>query len=227
MAKDKDVKGLTVKKNEDFSEWYTQLIQKAELADYSAVSGCIIYKPNSYGIWEKIRDEVDRRFKAIGIKNAYFPLFIPEKLLQKEASHIKGFSPEVAWVTHAGNTKLEERIAVRPTSETIMYDSYSKWIRSHRDLPLRLNQWNNVVRWEFKHPTPFLLGREFLWNEGHTAFATKEAAEAEVLDILNEYSLIFEKLLTIPVIKGKKSEKEKFAGADFTLSVEAFLPTGK
>ncbi len=226
-GKDKDLKGLTVKKKEDFSEWYTQLIQKAELADYSAVSGCIIYRPNSYLVWEKIRDEVDRRFKAIGIKNAYFPLFIPEKLLQKEASHIEGFSPEVAWVTHAGDSKLDERIAVRPTSETIMYDSYSKWIRSHRDLPLRLNQWNNVVRWEFKHPTPFLRGREFLWNEGHTAFATKKEAEAEKDQIIGIYKEVCENYLALPSLIGKKSEKEKFAGAEYTVSMEFLMPHGK
>ncbi|MBI2102225.1 proline--tRNA ligase [Candidatus Woesearchaeota archaeon] len=222
-----DVKGLTVKKSEDFSEWYTQLIQKAELADYSAVSGCIIYRPNSYAVWEKIRDEVDRRFKAIGIKNAYFPLFIPEKLLQKEASHIEGFSPEVAWVTQAGDSKLDERIAVRPTSETIMYDSYSKWIRSHRDLPLRLNQWNNVVRWEFKHPVPFLRGREFLWNEGHTVFATKKEAEAEKDQIIGIYKEVCENYLALPSLIGKKSEKEKFAGAEYTVSMEFLMPNGK
>ncbi len=223
----KNTLGITVKKSEDFSEWYTQLIQKAELADYSAVSGCIIYRPNSYGIWEKIRDEIDQRFKAIGIKNAYFPLFIPEKLLQKEAAHIQGFSPEVAWVTHAGESKLDERIAVRPTSETIMYDSYSKWIRSHRDLPLRLNQWNNVVRWEFKHPTPFLRGREFLWNEGHTAFATKKEAEAEKDQIIGIYKEVCDNYLALPSLIGKKSEKEKFAGAEYTVSMEFLMPHGK
>src|SRR3989344_5941987 len=148
MVKEKDTKGITISKTKDFSEWYTQVIQKADLADYSSVSGCIIFKPTSYAIWEKIQQVVDARLKAMGVKNAYFPLLIPEKLLQKEASHVAGFTPEVAWVTEVGNTKLNERLAVRPTSETIMYDSYSKWIRSHNDLPLRINQWNNVIRWE-------------------------------------------------------------------------------
>jgi len=226
MAKN-DIKGITVKKEEDFSEWYTQVIQKADLADYSIVSGCIVYKPNSYAIWEKIKDLVDQRFKNVGIKNAYFPLFIPESLLQKEAAHVEGFSPEVAWVTHAGKNKLGERLAVRPTSETIMYDSYSKWIRSHKDLPLRINQWNNVVRWEFKHPTPFLRGREFLWNEGHTCFATKEEAEAEKDQIIGIYDDVCKNYLALPSLIGKKSEKEKFAGAIYTVSLEFIMPNGK
>jgi prolyl-tRNA synthetase len=226
MAK-KDTKGITVKKEEDFSEWYTQVIQKADLADYSAVSGCIVYKPNSYSVWEVIKDVTDKKFKAVGIKNAYFPLFIPESLLQKEANHIEGFAAEVAWVTHAGNSKLAERLAVRPTSETIMYDSYSKWIRSYNDLPLRLNQWCNVVRWEFKHPTPFLRGREFLWNEGHTCFATKEEAEAEGKEIIDIYDDVCKNYLAMPSIIGIKSEKEKFAGAEYTISMEFIMPNGK
>ena len=223
----KDTKGITVKKEEDFSEWYTQVIQKADLADYSAVSGCIVYKPNSYSIWEVIKDVTDKKFKAVGIKNAYFPLFIPESLLQKEAKHIEGFAPEVAWVTHAGNSKLAERLAVRPTSETIMYDSYSKWIRSYNDLPLRLNQWCNVVRWEFKHPTPFLRGREFLWNEGHTVFATKKEAEEEGKEIIGIYDTVCKDYLAMPSLIGKKSEKEKFAGAEYTISMEFIMPNGK
>jgi prolyl-tRNA synthetase len=225
MAK-KDQKGLTVKK-EDFNEWYPQVIQKADLADYSSVSGCIVYKPNSYAIWEKIKEVTDKKFKAIGIKNAYFPLFIPESLLQKEANHIEGFAPEVAWVTHAGNSKLNERLAIRPTSETIMYDSYSKWIRSYNDLPLRINQWNNVVRWEFKHPTPFLRGREFLWNEGHTCFATKKEAEAEGPEIIGIYDDVCKNYLAMPSLIGRKSEKEKFAGAEYTTSMEFIMPNGK
>ncbi len=222
----KDIKGITAKK-ENFSEWYPQLIQKADLADYSAVSGCIIYKPNSYLIWEKIRDITDKKFKEIGIKNSYFPLFIPESLLKKESAHIKGFAPEVAWVTHAGNTKLDERLAVRPTSETIMYEAYAKWIRSHKDLPLRFNQWNNVVRWEFRHPTPFLRGREFLWNEGHTCFANKKEAEKEKDQILNIYKDVCENYLALPSLIGKKSETEKFAGAEYTISLEFLMPNGK
>ncbi|MBU0456897.1 MAG: proline--tRNA ligase [Nanoarchaeota archaeon] len=223
----KNTLGITVKKDKDFSEWYTQIIQKADLADYSSVSGCIVYKPNSYSIWEKIKEITDKKFKAVGIKNAYFPLFIPESLLQKEAKHIEGFAPEVAWVTHAGSSKLNERLAVRPTSETIMYDSYSKWIRSYNDLPLRINQWNNVVRWEFKHPTPFLRGREFLWNEGHTCFATKEEAEAEGKEIIDIYDDVCKNYLAMPSLIGKKSEKEKFAGAVYTISMEFIMPNSK
>lgn len=226
MAK-KDTKGITVKKTEDFSEWYTQVIQKAEFIEYSPVSGCYILRPNAYQIWEKVQLYFDNLIKKDGVKNAYFPLFIPESFLNKEAEHVEGFTPEVAWVTHHGESKMPERLAIRPTSETIMYDAYAKWIRSHKDLPLRLNQWCNVVRWEFKNPIPFLRSREFLWQEGHTAFATKKEAEAETLKILDFYAQVFEELYAIPVLKGRKSEKEKFAGADYTLSVETFLPIGK
>jgi len=222
-----DTKGLSAKKEHDFSEWYTQIIQKADLADYSAVSGCIVYKPNSYAIWEKIIQITDKKFKQVGIKNAYFPLLIPESLLQKEATHVQGFTPEVAWVTEAGDTKLSERLAIRPTSETIMYDSYSKWIRSHNDLPLRINQWNNVIRWEFKHPTPFLRGREFLWNEGHTCFATKKEAEAECTQIINIYNDVCENYLALSSLIGKKSKTETFAGAEYTISMEFIMPNGK
>lgn len=219
-----DTKQLTAKKDENFSEWYTQLIQKSNLADYSKVSGCMILKPAAYSIWEKIKCQVDKRIKKLGVKNAYFPLFIPESLLMKEQKHVEGFAPEVAWITEAGDTKLNERLAVRPTSEAIMYDSYSKWIRSWRDLPLKLNQWNNVVRWEFKHPVPFLRTREFLWNEGHTAFATKKEAHKEGRHIVRMYKEIMENYLALPVIIGKKSGKEKFAGAEYTISLETVLP---
>ncbi|MCM2324930.1 MAG: proline--tRNA ligase [Candidatus Woesearchaeota archaeon] len=218
---------MTVKRDEDFSEWYTQVIQKSDMADYTAVSGCIVYKPYSYEIWEKIMAFFNEKIKKSGVRNAYFPLLIPESLLMKEQTHVQGFAPEVAWVTHGGDTKLGERLAVRPTSETIMYDSYSKWVRSHNDLPLRINQWNSVVRWEFKHATPFLRGREFLWQEGHTVFATKEEAEAEVLEILEYYASIYEELLAVPVIRGKKTENEKFAGAEYSTTCETFLPVGK
>ncbi|MBW2980060.1 proline--tRNA ligase [Candidatus Woesearchaeota archaeon] len=223
--KEKQV-GITAKK-ENFSEWYPQVIQKADLADYTEVSGCIVFKPNSYAVWERIVAEVDRRIKKLGVKNAYFPLFIPEKFLKKEQAHVKGFSPEVAWVTHAGGSKLDEKLAVRPTSETIMYDSYSKWIRSWKDLPLRLNQWNSVVRWEFKHPVPFLRTREFLWNEGHTAFATKKEAEKEIQDIINMYNDVLENFLALPGLIGKKTEHEKFAGAEYTISIELLMPNGR
>ncbi len=225
--KDEPTQGITVKKSDDSSEWYTQVIQKAELADYSPVSGCMIYRPRVYAIWEKLQAFFDAGIKKLGVKNCYFPLFIPESLLKREAEHVEGFAPEVAWVTHGGHSELAERLAIRPTSETIMYDSYSKWIRSYRDLPLKLNQWNSVVRWEFKHPVPFLRGREFLWQEGHTVFANKEDAEKEVLDILELYRMVFEEMLAVPVIKGRKSENEKFAGADYSTSVETLSPSGK
>ncbi|RJQ22271.1 proline--tRNA ligase [Candidatus Woesearchaeota archaeon] len=219
--------GLTVKKSQDISEWYTQVIQKAELADYTDVSGCMIFRPRVFAIWEKLTAFFDAEIKKMGVQNTYFPLFIPEKLLTKEAEHVEGFAPEVAWVTHGGHTPLGERLAIRPTSETIMYDAFSKWIQSYRDLPLKINQWVNVVRWEFKHPVPFLRGREFLWQEGHTAFADKKDAEKEVLDILELYRRVFEELLAVPVIKGRKSENEKFAGADYSTSVETLTPSGK
>ncbi|MDP2749512.1 MAG: proline--tRNA ligase [Nanoarchaeota archaeon] len=219
--------GITVKKDQDISEWYTQVIQKAELADYTRVSGCIVFRPRSYAIWEKVQKFLDDKLKKSGVKNAYFPLFIPESLLCKEQEHVEGFTPEVAWVTHSGETKLAERLAVRPTSETIMYDSYSKWIRSHKDLPLRINQWCNVVRWEFKNPVPFLRTREFLWQEGHSCFATEQEADSEVLEILDYYDEIYRDVYAIPALKGRKSEKEKFAGAKYTTSLEIFLPNGK
>lgn len=218
--------GVTAHKD-NFSSWYTQTILKAELIEYTDVSGCIVYRPGSYALWEGIQAFLDAEFKKLGVQNAYFPSLISEKLLQKEADHVEGFAPEVAWVTHAGDSELNERLAIRPTSETIMYAAFSKWVRSHRDLPLLLNQWCNVVRWEFKHPTPFLRGREFLWQEGHTAHATKEAAEKEARTILDIYRRCYEELLAVPVLAGRKSEKEKFAGAEYSLSVEALFPNGK
>ncbi len=227
MAEEKEQKGITVKKDEDFSEWYTQVITKSELADYTQVSGCIVFRPYSYAIWEIIKEEVDKRIKKLGVKNAYFPLLIPESLLNKESEFVEGFSPEVAWVTQGGNTVLNERLAVRPTSEAIMYDSYAKWIRSWRDLPLRLNQWNSVVRFEFKHAVPFLRTREFLWNEGHTAFATKEEAEKEIHDVLNIYKEVVEDYMALYGLLGRKSDKEKFAGAEYTCSFEYLMPSGK
>ncbi len=219
--------GITAKKGEDFSEWYSQLIIKSELVDYTSVSGCFAFRPYGYAIWEKIVAEVDKRLKKRGVKNVYFPLFIPEKLLRKEQQHVKGFAPEVAWVTEAGNTKLDERLAVRPTSETIMYESYSKWIRSWRDLPLKYNQWNNVVRWEFKHPTPLIRTREFLWCEGHTAFATRLEAEQEITEMMALWKEVTESLLALKGLSGRKSEEEKFAGAVASYSIEFLLPNGK
>jgi prolyl-tRNA synthetase len=225
----KDIKdiGITVKKSDDFSEWYTQIILKGELIEYGPVSGCMIIRPYAYSIWESIQEFFNAEIKKMGIQNAYFPMLIPENLFHKEKEHVEGFNPEVAWVTHGGDTLLPERLAIRPTSETIMYDSYKKWIRSWRDLPLRLNQWCNIVRWEFKHPVPFLRTREFLWQEGHTVFTTREEAEKEVYDILNLYARVFEELYAVAVLKGMKSQNEKFAGAVFTTSVEMMLPNGK
>ena len=227
MSEAKQQEGITAKKSGDFDEWYTQAILKSELADYSPVSGCLVYRPSAYAIWEKIRDAADKEFKKAGIQNAYFPLFIPERLLRKEQAHVEGFAPEVAWVTEAGNSKLEERLAIRPTSETIIYEVVRKWIRSWRDLPLRLNLWNSVVRWEFKHPTPFLRGREFLWNEGHTMFASKEEAEAERDQILGIYRKVTEEFLALPGLVGRKSDSEKFAGAIASFSIEHLMPNGK
>lgn len=219
--------GMTVKKEDNFDEWYTQVILKGEIADYSPVSGCMVFRPSGYAIWENIQQETDSKFKKVGIKNTYFPIFIPERLLRKEAEHVQGFAPEVAWVTHAGDSKLDERLAIRPTSETLMYDVVSRWIRSWRDLPLRLNQWNNVVRWEFKHPTPFLRSREFLWNEGHTLFATRAEADAERDEVLGIYKRVTEEFLALPGYLGKKSKSETFAGAEATYSIEHLLPDGK
>ncbi|MDV3243853.1 MAG: proline--tRNA ligase [Nitrososphaerales archaeon] len=219
--------GITAKKAENFDDWYTQVILKSELADYSPVSGCMVFRPAGYAVWEYLQKATDAEFKRVGIRDCYFPLFIPERLLKKEAEHVKGFAPEVAWVTEAGQSKLDERLAIRPTSETLMYEVMSRWVRSWRDLPLRLNQWNNVVRWEFSHPTPFLRGREFLWNEGHTVFATKEEADAERDQILGIYRMITEEYLAIPGYAGRKTDSEKFAGAEATYSIEHLLPDGK
>jgi len=218
--------GISADKDE-FSEWFTQLMIKADLADYTKVSGCMVLKPASYSMWEKASSEIDLRFKKYGMQNVYFPLFIPESLLVKEKEHVEGFTPEVAWVTHAGDTKLNERLAVRPTSEAIMYDSYSRWIRSWRDLPLKYNQWNSVVRWEFKHPTPFLRTREFLWQEGHTAFADQKGAENEGKKIISIYKDVCENIMALPGLVGRKSDKEKFAGAVYTTSIEYYIPNGK
>jgi len=226
MKERKDTKGVTAEKD-DFTEWFIQVMLKAELADYSSVSGMMVFRERAYHIWERIKEECDKRFKKLGIKNAYFPLFIPEKTFDKLKEHTSDFSPEVAWVTHGGNTKLNERLAVRPTSETIMYESYAKWIRSWRDLPLKLNQWNNVVRWEFKHPVPFLRTREFLWNEGHTVFADKKEAEAEGKDIIRIYDEVCRRYLALPSLIGKKSRKETFPGAEYTISMEFYMPNGK
>ncbi len=219
--------GMTVKKLENFSEWYTQVVQKADLADYGITQGTIAFKPTAYAIWEKVQRIFDDKIKETGHKNAYFPLLIPENLLKKEAEHFEGFIPEVFWVTHSGDNKLGERLAVRPTSETIIYSFLSKWIRSWRDLPLLLNQWCNILRAEIKSTKPFTRTSEFLWQEGHTAHATVEEAEKEVMYILEEYRDVIENYLAVPVLTGKKSELEKFAGAIYTTTLEGMMPDGK
>ncbi|XP_027537523.1 bifunctional glutamate/proline--tRNA ligase isoform X6 [Neopelma chrysocephalum] len=215
--------GLEVKKEENLSEWFSQVITKAEMIEYYDVSGCYVLRPWAHAIWEAIRDFFDAEIKKLGVENCYFPMFVSQAALETEKSHIADFAPEVAWVTRSGKTELAEPIAIRPTSETVMYPSYAKWVQSHRDLPIKLNQWCSVVRWEFKHPQPFLRTREFLWQEGHTAFATYEEAAEEVLQILDLYAQVYEDLLAIPVVKGRKTEKEKFAGGDYTTTLEAFI----
>ncbi|XP_062346422.1 bifunctional glutamate/proline--tRNA ligase isoform X2 [Cinclus cinclus] len=215
--------GLEAKKEENLSEWFSQVITKSEMIEYYDVSGCYILRPWAHAIWEAIKDFFDAEIKKLGVENCYFPMFVSQAALETEKSHIADFAPEVAWVTRSGKTELAEPIAIRPTSETVMYPSYAKWVQSHRDLPIKLNQWCSVVRWEFKHPQPFLRTREFLWQEGHTAFATYEEAAEEVLQILDLYAQVYENLLAIPVVKGRKTEKEKFAGGDYTTTLEAFI----
>ena len=226
---DEDITSLGIinKKEENFSDWYSECITKSEMVDYYDISGCYILRPWSYEIWEKIQEYFNNLIKKIGVKNCYFPLFVSQKALFKEKEHVEGFSPEVAWVTKSGKSDIDPPIAIRPTSETIMYPAFAKWIRSHRDLPLLYNQWTNIVRWEFKNPTPFIRTREFLWQEGHTAHATFEEADKMVYQILDYYSMIYEDLLACPVIKGKKSENEKFPGGYSTTSIETILPNGK
>jgi len=221
---DEDTKKMTWKKTEDFGMWYAELVKKSELVVASDVSGCYVLRPAAMFMWDQIRRFMDDRIVESGVQNAYFPLFISEAALFKEKDHVEGFEPEVAWVTHSGKSKLANRVAVRPTSETVMYPIFKDWIRSHTDLPLRINQWCNVVRWEFKDPTPFLRTREFLWQEGHSCFATREEACEEVYEILDLYADTYSEMLAIPTIKGLKTENEKFPGADFTTTVEAYVP---
>jgi prolyl-tRNA synthetase len=210
----------------DFSRWYLDVVRKAELADYSPVKGCMVIRPYGYAIWEHIQRQLDDRFKATGHVNAYFPLFIPEGLLMREAKHVEGFAPQVAWVTRGGTEELEEKLIIRPTSETIVGVMYQKWIQSWRDLPVLINQWANVVRWE-KVTRPFLRTTEFLWQEGHTAHETADEAQEETLKILDLYTEFAESVLAIPVVKGQKSESEKFAGASKTYSIEALMGDGR
>ncbi|MCQ2497848.1 MAG: proline--tRNA ligase [Lachnospiraceae bacterium] len=225
MAEKKLVEAIT-SMSEDFAQWYTDVVKKAELIDYSNVKGCMVIKPAGYAIWENIQRELDRRFKETGVENVYMPMFIPESLLQKEKDHVEGFAPEVAWVTHGGLNPLQERMCVRPTSETLFCDFYKGDIHSYRDLPKVYNQWCSVVRWE-KETRPFLRSREFLWQEGHTAHATEEEAVERTEQMLNVYADFCEEVLAIPVIKGRKTDKEKFAGAAATYTIEALMHDGK
>jgi prolyl-tRNA synthetase len=226
MAKDKKLVEQITSMEEDFAQWYTDVVKKAELVDYSSVRGCMVYRPYGYAIWENIQRELDRRFKETGVENVYMPMFIPEGLLQKEKDHVEGFAPEVAWVTQGGLEPLQERLCVRPTSETLFCDLYSKIVQSHRDLPKLYNQWCSVVRWE-KTTRPFLRSMEFLWQEGHTAHATAAEAQERTIQMLNIYADFCEKYLAIPMIKGKKTDKEKFAGAEETYTIEALMHDGK
>ena len=223
MANEKKLVEAITSMDEDFAQWYTDVVKKAELTDYSSVRGCMILRPAGYAIWENIQKELDRRFKEIGVENVYMPLFIPESLLQKEKDHVEGFAPEVAWVTQGGLDPLPERLCVRPTSETLFCDLYSNIIHSYRDLPKVYNQWCSVVRWE-KTTRPFLRSMEFLWQEGHTAHATAEEA---TIQMLNVYADFCEQVLAIPMIKGRKTDKEKFAGAEATYTIEALMHDGK
>ena len=226
MAEQKKLVEDITSMEEDFAQWYTDIVKKAELIDYASVKGCMVIKPAGYALWENIQKALDAKFKETGVENVYMPMFIPESLLQKEKDHVEGFAPEVAWVTHGGLEPLQERLCVRPTSETLFCDFYKDAIQSYRDLPKLYNQWCSVVRWE-KTTRPFLRSREFLWQEGHTAHATAEDAEARTIQMLNVYADFCEEVLAIPVIKGRKTDKEKFAGAEATYTIEALMHDGK
>lgn len=226
MAGDKKLVEAITSMSDDFAQWYTDVVKKAELMGYSSVKGCMIFKPAGYALWENIQKELDRRFKETGVENVYMPMFIPESLLEKEKDHVEGFAPEVAWVTQGGLNKLQEKMCVRPTSETLFCDFYKDEIQSYRDLPKVYNQWCSVVRWE-KETRPFLRSREFLWQEGHTAHATAKEAEERTQQMLNVYADFCEEVLAIPVVKGRKTDKEKFAGAKATYTIEALMHDGK
>ena len=223
----KESVGISVSKNQDFSEWYTQVVLKAKLADYAPVKGLIVLRPDGYSIWESLKSTFDRKFSQNGIRNGFLPVLIPESLLGKEQKHFAGFNPEVFWVTHSGTNEVGDRLALRPTSETLAYTLYSKWIKSWRDLPLKINFWNTALRAEIKATKPFLRTSEFLWQEGHTVHTSEEEAKQEVLKILDIYKNTVEEELAIPVITGKKSEKEKFVGAVYTTTMESIMPDGK
>ena len=226
MGKDKKFVEEITSMEVDFAQWYTDVVKKAELTGYTQVKGCMVIKPAGYAIWENIQAELDRRFKETGVENVYLPMLIPEGLLQKEKDHVEGFAPEVAWVTHGGTEQLEERMCVRPTSETLFSDFYAKDVHSYRDLPKVYNQWCSVLRWE-KTTRPFLRSRDFLWQEGHTVHATAEEAEERTIQMLNVYADFAEEFLAIPVVRGKKTDKEKFAGAIATYTIEALMHDGK
>ncbi|MBO5279501.1 MAG: proline--tRNA ligase [Lachnospiraceae bacterium] len=226
MAQEKKLVEAITSMEDDFAQWYTDVVKKAELIDYSSVRGCMILRPNGYAIWENIQKQLDAKFKETGVENVYMPMFIPESLLQKEKDHVEGFAPEVAWVTYGGGQELQERLCVRPTSETLFCDLYSNIVQSYRDLPKLYNQWCSVVRWE-KTTRPFLRSMEFLWQEGHTAHATAEEAEERTKQMLNLYADFCEEVLAIPMIKGRKTDKEKFAGAEATYTIEALMHDGK
>ena len=226
MSNDKKLVEEITSMDDDFARWYTDIVKKADLIEYTSIKGCCVFRPYAYAIWENIQHVLDTKFKELGHENVYMPLFIPEKLLEKEKDHVEGFAPEVAWVTHGGNEKLSERLCVRPTSETLFCEHYKNIIHSHRDLPKLYNQWCSVVRWE-KTTRPFLRSMEFLWQEGHTAHATAEEAQEETIRMLNVYADFCEKYLAIPVVKGKKTDKEKFAGAVETYTIESLMHDGK
>lgn len=225
MADKKMVEAIT-SMDEDFAQWYTDICKKADLCDYTSVKGCMVFKPAGYAIWELIQKQMDARFKETGVENVYLPMFIPESLLEKEKDHVEGFAPEVAWVTQGGLQPLQEKMCVRPTSETLFCDYYKNEVHSYRDLPKVYNQWCSVVRWE-KETRPFLRSREFLWQEGHTIHATAEEAEARTVQMLDLYADFCKEVLAIPVVKGRKTDKEKFAGAEATYTIEALMHDGK
>ncbi len=223
----KEAAGITVKKSEDFSEWYTQVVLKAGLADYAPVKGFIVLRPYGYAIWESIRDILDKRFKETGHQNGFLPVLIPESLLAKEEDHFAGFTPEVFWVTKVGDNDISERLALRPTSETLAYSVFAKWITSYRDLPLKINFWNTALRAEIKATKPFIRTSEFLWQEGHTVHATEEEAEQEVMTILDIYKDLIENYLAVPAVTGYKSDSEKFVGAKYTTTLEGLMADGR
>ena len=226
MSKEKKLVEEITSMDEDFARWYTDIVKKADLIEYTSIKGCCVFRPYAYALWENIQHVLDSKFKELGHENVYMPMFIPESLLQKEKDHVEGFAPEVAWVTHGGNEKLAERMCVRPTSETLFCEHYKNIIQSHRDLPKLYNQWCSVVRWE-KTTRPFLRSMEFLWQEGHTAHATAEEAQEETIRMLNVYADFCEQYLAIPVVKGRKTDKEKFAGAVATYTIESLMHDGK